>query len=199
MGNEKARQVYEHDLPAQFRRPTNDQQMEQFIRSKYEQKRYIQRDFVYPRIDVSDLPRSSGQSAKKIGTPVVSITTRGNTAVTSNGHGNSGAPSLLDFSDPPATSSPAKKSAPVQNLFDDFDKLSLQAAPAAAPASANDDFDDFGSFVSASSNSTAVPSASLGSFADFSSAPTTAAPAPALSSSGLDGKFTYHCYHQRII
>lgn len=189
MGNEKARQVYEHDLPAQFRRPTNDQQMEQFIRSKYEQKRYILRDFVYPRVDVSELPKTLAQASKKSGTPVVSITTRGNSAVTSNGHhlttnatSSPAAPSLLDFSDPPSTNTSAKKSV---NLFDDFEGLSLNSAPAAPPAAANDDFDDFGSFVSASAQPAASSSRnSLGGFADFSSAP--AAAAPATSSSGLD-------------
>ncbi|EGT34903.1 hypothetical protein CAEBREN_13217 [Caenorhabditis brenneri] len=193
MGNEKARQVYEHDLPAQFRRPTNDQQMEQFIRSKYEQKRYILRDFVYPRVDVSELPKSLAHASKKVGTPVVSITTRGNTAVTSNGHNSNtttsssaAAPSLLDFSDPPASNASAKK--PV-NLFDDFEGLNLNssasAAPAATPATTADDFDDFGSFVSANAQPVASFSANaLGGFADFSAAPTTAAPAN--SSSGLD-------------
>ena len=50
-----------------------------------------------------------------------------------------------------------------------------------------DDFDDFGSFVSANAQPVASSSANaLGGFADFSAAPTTAAPAN--SSSGLDGK-----------
>ncbi|CAI2348610.1 unnamed protein product [Caenorhabditis sp. 36 PRJEB53466] len=183
-GNEKARQVYEHDLPAQFRRPTNDQQMEQFIRSKYEQKRYMLRDFEPPKVNVNDLPKSLTQIQKKCGTPVVSIATRGNAVVTTNGHSAASlAPSLLDFSDPPASSTPAQK---VTNLFDDFDGLSLQSsAPAAAPAlaqsAANDDFDDFGSFVSASAQS-AAPSASVGGFADFSSAVSTNSHAPAASS-----------------
>lgn len=186
MGNEKARQVYEHDLPAQFRRPTNDQQMEQFIRSKYEQKRYILRDFVYPRVDASQLPKSLSQAQKKVGTPVVNIASRGSSS--SNGHSTASAaaaaPSLLDFSDPPASTTPAKKAV---NLFDDFDGLSLgPAAPAAAPAALNDDFDDFGSFVSANSQNAQQNAQSLGGgFADFSSAPTTAAAAPS-ASSGLD-------------
>ncbi|CAP35795.1 Protein CBG18321 [Caenorhabditis briggsae] len=190
MGNEKARQVYEHDLPAQFRRPTNDQQMEQFIRSKYEQKRYILRDFVYPRVDASELPKSLSQASKKIGTPVVSIATRGSSAITSNGHGSSAsaAPSLLDFSDSSTTTAPAKNSV---NLFDDFEGLNLNSsstpAPPAPAAAVNDDFDDFGSFVSANSQA-AARNAGLGGFADFSSAPTTTTTATTAvpSSSGLD-------------
>lgn len=186
MGNERARQVYEHDLPAQFRRPTNDQQMEQFIRSKYEQKRYILRDFAYPTVNASELPKSLAQASKKVGTPVVSITTRGNTAITSNGHGTSNpvvAPSLLDFSDPPATTTTTKNSV---NFFDDFEGLSLNnSASTAAPhtQTSMDDFDDFGSFVSANAQSAAASSTIIAGFADFSSASTTTA--SAAPSSGL--------------
>ncbi|VDN34100.1 unnamed protein product, partial [Cylicostephanus goldi] len=57
MGNEKARKVYEYSLPDHFRRSMSDHQMEQFIRAKYEQKRYIMPNFVYPRVDVEDLPK----------------------------------------------------------------------------------------------------------------------------------------------
>ncbi|CAI5443997.1 unnamed protein product [Caenorhabditis angaria] len=176
MGNEKARQVYEHDLPAQFRRPTTDHAMEQFIRGKYEQKRYLLRDFVYPRVDVNDLPKSLGGgggggagsgSGKKH--PVVSISALG---TTQNGGSKSTAAAptisnLLDFSDPtPNSNSAGGKTATSQNLFDDFAGLSMQPANTAA---SNDDFDDFGSFVSAS---TQQKSADLvGGFADFSSAP----------------------------
>ncbi|KAF1762151.1 hypothetical protein GCK72_010413 [Caenorhabditis remanei] len=186
MGNEKARHVYEHDLPAQFRRPTNDQQMEQFIRSKYEQKRYILRDFVYPTVNASELPKSLAQASKKNGTPVVSITTRGNTAITSNGHSSaspSAAPSLLDFSDPPAPTSATKNSV---NFFDEFEGLSLNnsVSTAAPPTHAsNDDFDDFGSFVSANAQSAAATVPTIAAFADFSSATTTTS--SAVPSSGL--------------
>jgi stromal membrane-associated protein len=40
MGNAKAKAVYEAELPDMFRRPQTDQALEQFIRAKYEQKRY---------------------------------------------------------------------------------------------------------------------------------------------------------------
>ncbi|KAK6043543.1 putative GTP-ase activating protein [Cooperia oncophora] len=65
MGNEKARKVYEHSLPDHFRRSMADHQMEQFIRAKYEQKRYMLNGFVYPRIDVNDLPKPGQPSTKK--------------------------------------------------------------------------------------------------------------------------------------
>lgn len=41
MGNAKARAVYESELPSVFRRPQTDQSLEQFIRAKYESKRFI--------------------------------------------------------------------------------------------------------------------------------------------------------------
>ncbi|CAB3402423.1 unnamed protein product [Caenorhabditis bovis] len=193
MGNEKARQVYEHDLPPQFRRPTSDSQMEQFIRSKYEQKRYMMRDFVYPRVDVNDLPKATAHSSSKKGVhPVVSIGNRGTNS--SNGTSSKG-PSitvnnLLDFSDVPTSNSSPVKSA---NLLDDLAGLSIQSSnPAPSPtqsADKNDDFDDFGSFVSATSTfaspANPTPKANNVGFADFSSAPTTAAPVAPAAGSGL--------------
>ncbi|KAJ0050503.1 hypothetical protein NL108_003736, partial [Boleophthalmus pectinirostris] len=40
MGNTKARQLYEANLPENFRRPQTDQAVEFFIRDKYEKKKY---------------------------------------------------------------------------------------------------------------------------------------------------------------
>jgi len=63
MGNAKAKAVYEADLPALFRRPQTDQALEGFIRAKYEQKRYILKDWQPPRVNVDDLPAASVASA----------------------------------------------------------------------------------------------------------------------------------------
>jgi len=41
MGNSRGRAVYEARLPEDFRRPQSDQQMDTFIRGKYEKKKYI--------------------------------------------------------------------------------------------------------------------------------------------------------------
>ena len=41
MGNSRGRAVYEARLPEDFRRPQSDQQMDAFIRNKYEKKKYI--------------------------------------------------------------------------------------------------------------------------------------------------------------
>ncbi|XP_072947911.1 stromal membrane-associated protein 1 [Epargyreus clarus] len=46
MGNSRARAVYEANLPDSFRRPQNDSSLEAFIRAKYEQKKYIAKEWV---------------------------------------------------------------------------------------------------------------------------------------------------------
>ncbi|TRY61955.1 hypothetical protein TCAL_08265 [Tigriopus californicus] len=46
MGNSRARAVYEANLPDGFIRPQNDQALEQFIRAKYEKKKYIAQEYV---------------------------------------------------------------------------------------------------------------------------------------------------------
>lgn len=164
MGNEKARKVYEHDLPPQFRRPTSDSQMEQFIRSKYEQKRYMIRDFKYPRVDVSELPKSYVAGAKKAQPIVVSSVTSPKKSPIPSSNGND----LLGFDlSGPATTT---NSQPAGNIFDDFAGLSV------TPSQKTDDddtFDDFGSFVSASAAAQTNTSTNDFGFADFSSAPTT--------------------------
>ncbi|KAL4708678.1 hypothetical protein ACJJTC_008204 [Scirpophaga incertulas] len=48
MGNSRARAVYEANLPDSFRRPQNDSPLESFIRAKYEQKKYIAKEWVQP-------------------------------------------------------------------------------------------------------------------------------------------------------
>lgn len=48
MGNSRARAVYEALLSDNFRRPQTDSGLESFIRSKYEHKKYIAREWVAP-------------------------------------------------------------------------------------------------------------------------------------------------------
>lgn len=59
MGNAKAKAVYEAELPDAFRRPQSDQSLELFIRAKYDQKRYILKGWVPPKVDINDLPSLS--------------------------------------------------------------------------------------------------------------------------------------------
>lgn len=48
MGNSRARAVYEALLPDGFRRPQTDSALESFVRAKYEQKKYLAREWVPP-------------------------------------------------------------------------------------------------------------------------------------------------------
>ncbi|VVC93438.1 unnamed protein product [Leptidea sinapis] len=50
MGNSRARAVYEANLPDSYRRPQKDNALEQFIRAKYEQKKYIAKEWVPPTL-----------------------------------------------------------------------------------------------------------------------------------------------------
>eukprot|EP00088_Acartia_fossae_P058203 TRINITY_DN6804_c0_g1_i4.p1 TRINITY_DN6804_c0_g1~~TRINITY_DN6804_c0_g1_i4.p1 ORF type:complete len:625 (+),score=189.67 TRINITY_DN6804_c0_g1_i4:46-1920(+) len=46
MGNSRGRAVYEASVPDDFKRPNSDGGLEQFIRAKYERKKYIMKDWV---------------------------------------------------------------------------------------------------------------------------------------------------------
>lgn len=46
MGNSRGRAVYEANVPDNFRRPQTDSSLESFIRAKYEQKKYIAKEWV---------------------------------------------------------------------------------------------------------------------------------------------------------
>jgi len=46
MGNSRGRAVYEASVPDDFKRPNSDSALEQFIRAKYEKKKYIMKDWV---------------------------------------------------------------------------------------------------------------------------------------------------------
>ncbi|CAG9538928.1 unnamed protein product [Cercopithifilaria johnstoni] len=74
MGNKMARRVYEAELPEHFRRPQTDSALESFIRAKYEQKRYILKDWSPPPLDVNDLPPSLDK--KQISDRVIRLNTK---------------------------------------------------------------------------------------------------------------------------
>lgn len=50
MGNSRARAVYEATLPDSWRRPQTDSSLENFIRAKYQHKRYIAKEWVPPPV-----------------------------------------------------------------------------------------------------------------------------------------------------
>ncbi|EYB84849.1 hypothetical protein Y032_0309g2083 [Ancylostoma ceylanicum] len=153
MGNEKARKVYEHSLPDHFRRSMADHQMEQFIRAKYEQKRYMLPNFVYPRVDVNDLPKPGQPITKHKTTATTSLTSSTNVRVPAAAAASSTTKQssavvndLLDFSSP---ASPSNQANGDNSLAGDLASLSL-ASEQNVPARKSSDLDDmFGSFASA--------------------------------------------------
>ncbi|KAH9496834.1 SPARC- modular calcium-binding protein 2 [Bulinus truncatus] len=76
MGNSRARAVYEANIPDGFRRPQTDSALEAFIRSKYEQKKYIAQEWVppQPKVPREWVDDSKGDKkkpkAKPIATPL---------------------------------------------------------------------------------------------------------------------------------
>ncbi|CAF4159949.1 unnamed protein product, partial [Rotaria magnacalcarata] len=52
MGNSRARAIYEANLPDGFRRPQADSTLESFIRAKYEQRKWIAKEWIPPEITV---------------------------------------------------------------------------------------------------------------------------------------------------
>ncbi|KAK3089701.1 hypothetical protein FSP39_005745 [Pinctada imbricata] len=65
MGNSRARAVYEANVPDGFRRPQTDSSLEAFIRAKYEQKKYIAREWVPPKPGIPKQLMEDDRSEKK--------------------------------------------------------------------------------------------------------------------------------------
>lgn len=88
MGNSKARAVYEGSLPDGFRRPQTDSALETFIRAKYEQKKYVAREWVQPppvkvNWDKEIEEEMEKQKRKKKGLPITSTATNNKSNETS--------------------------------------------------------------------------------------------------------------------
>ncbi|KAF8353750.1 hypothetical protein PRIPAC_95373 [Pristionchus pacificus] len=151
MGNAKAKVVYEADLPEHFRRPQTDQQLESFIRAKYEHKRYILRDWVAPRVDVSEIPPAGEESRASNPSAVSSIKPPVGARVT-NRPAEVAGNELLDISFPAATQ---PKATPTPSLLDFDSSGDSVTAPTANNGALTGDIDDiFGSFVSAGPTAT---------------------------------------------
>ena len=60
MGNSRGRAVYEANLSDNFRRSQNDSAMEQFIRGKYEARKWIAKEWIPPSITelINDVKRA---------------------------------------------------------------------------------------------------------------------------------------------
>ncbi|KJH48881.1 putative GTP-ase activating protein [Dictyocaulus viviparus] len=151
MGNEKARKVYEHSLPDHFRRSMTDHQMEQFIRAKYEQRRYMLNGFVYPRVDVNDLPKSVQIGSKHKSSAVAALTSPNTVRLTSTAALTTTKPEsgivddLLDFSSPCSSSHVNGNN----SLAGDLGTLSLGGDQDGQVNKTSELDDMFGSFASA--------------------------------------------------
>lgn len=76
MGNSRARAVYEANLPDNFRRPQHDSSLESFVRAKYEQKKYIAREWVPPPLQKVNWDKEIEESRKKKDKKSVSATSK---------------------------------------------------------------------------------------------------------------------------
>ncbi|CAF1402794.1 unnamed protein product [Adineta ricciae] len=68
MGNSRARAVYEANLPDGFRRPQSDSTLETFIRSKYEKRKWIAKEWIPPEITLIE-SETSQQRVETISEP----------------------------------------------------------------------------------------------------------------------------------
>lgn len=65
MGNSRARAVYEATLPDSWRRPQTDSSLENFIRAKYQHKRYIAKEWVPPPLPKVDWDKELDEEAER--------------------------------------------------------------------------------------------------------------------------------------
>ncbi|KAI6187659.1 putative smap1 [Aphelenchoides besseyi] len=153
MGNAKAKAVYEAELPDTFRRPQTDQQLENFIRAKYDAKRYILKGWVPPVVDVKDLPpltepASAKPALKKLPLPnsgnAQSVQQRSNAQTEAAKKQESTLVDLFSTDAPPENRESASKSS--IDLFGNSEPSKSVKSPM------DDNLDDlFGSMVSAPS------------------------------------------------
>nr|XP_054771838.1 stromal membrane-associated protein 1-like [Lytechinus pictus] len=61
IGNAVAKKYYECNLPAEFRRPQTDSPVEQFIRNKYEHKKYVDKTMQQPKPSTSRVKKESNK------------------------------------------------------------------------------------------------------------------------------------------
>ncbi|XP_008408018.1 stromal membrane-associated protein 1-like [Poecilia reticulata] len=153
MGNTKARQFYEANLPDSFRRPQTDQAVEFFIRDKYEKKKYYNKNAII---------RSSPKDSKKEKEP-----DRGNKVSSYT---------KSEESRPAPKISPAKSSEPPVNLLGlDTPAAAASANNGSTSTNQNNDLDIFGPMVSNPlPSSTSAAQFSQGSSGTTASTPTQA-------------------------
>ncbi|XP_033736924.1 stromal membrane-associated protein 1-like isoform X2 [Pecten maximus] len=164
MGNSRARAVYEANVPDGFRRPqTDSRSLESFIRAKYEQKKYIAREWVPPKpsipkelkndsLELEDKADKRKARAKSSGIQLNTVP-KPSTKVAS---GNAAKPNSEETSPPPKkVESKAQPTKSAQDL------LGLDMSPNKQPNNQNADLlGDLNDFMSAPSQqpASATPS-----------------------------------------
>ncbi|KAJ8389833.1 hypothetical protein AAFF_G00113020 [Aldrovandia affinis] len=164
MGNTRARQTFEANLPDNFRRPQTDQAVEFFIRDKYERKKYYDKNAAsVPSPQKRDEPQPDPKaSPAKSSEPAVDLLGLDTPAVAASngGNGSSGAAPLSDDLDifGPMVSNPLPSSSA---QFPQASSSNAAGAPAAAgtggSAPAQGDVDLFSESGSKSDDSAKKP------------------------------------------
>ncbi|KAL4236425.1 Stromal membrane-associated protein 1 [Mactra antiquata] len=149
VGNSRARAAYEANLPDSYRRPQANGALESFIRAKYEQKKYIAKEWVQPKPVV---PREllDDDKDKKKSKPKTSGNITLSSAPRSQSNTNTETQTPSQVSKPsnpkPVQSSqvtvPQQPAAPAPKSSNTGDLIGLDA-PATSTTSSNSLLDDF--------------------------------------------------------
>lgn len=163
MGNTKARQLYEANLPENFRRPQTDQAVEFFIRDKYEKKKYYGKN-----VTNGSSPKDKREKETDRGNKITSST--------------------MSEESKPVSVSPVKPAEPSVNLLGLDAPASSSSNNGSSSTTQNNDLDIFGPMVSnplpASSSAHQFPQVSTSNVA---STPTQAPAAAGGSTASVQG------------
>lgn len=149
VGNSRARAAYEAQVPDNFRRPQTDSALEAFIRAKYEQKKYMAREWVPPKPTIpKELEQDERAERKKKPKQQSSVQLE--------------APKVNTPKSQPAEKKPTEPPPQLKQSSNTEDLLSLNSSPAKqAPAQSSDllgDLVDIMGPTTSASQSTSSPS-----------------------------------------
>lgn len=143
MGNSRARAVYEALLPDGFRRPQTDSSLEAFVRAKYEQKKYLAREWVQPPPPKVDWDKEIDEELEKQKKKKKSTANAVSTIVPKPK--TDAIPQLLPKPNAKVNSSPVSGRNSDRNKSGSTDLLGLDTKPTGFP-------EDFSGFLSAELN-----------------------------------------------
>ncbi|KAL3868314.1 hypothetical protein ACJMK2_041135 [Sinanodonta woodiana] len=156
MGNSRARAVYEANMPDNHRRPQTDSALEAFIRSKYEQKKFIAREWVPPKPviprdlleDEKDKKKSKGtQSSGNVRLNSAPVVTTPSHSKTENKPVTSSPPKVTE-----AMSQPTKPQG--SNMVD---LIGLDSTIPVSQPSSSGNLLDFNEFIGSSAPTSTLP------------------------------------------